>query len=255
MSTRIELVHENHVSRVRFRSDSGIQLFSSSVRRELAGVLDELESRESLRIVVFEAEGRTFIAGADIKELADLAAESAEEMALASQQLFRRIDKLSAVTLAAIHAACAGGGFELALACDLRMAASSAKIGLPETTLGVIPGWGGTVRVCRLFGAAVARRLILCGELLSANEAHRLGIVDSVTADDGFRDAVDERIALLLKRGPNACHTAKSLIAAFEGPDLNEQLRAEARAFAECYRSPEAREGFAAFLEKRPPQW
>ena len=102
MSTRVELEHENHVSRVRFRSDSGIQLFSSSVRRELAGVLDELESRESLRIVVFEAEGRTFIAGADIKELADLDAESAEEMALAAQHLFRRIDKLPAVTLAAL---------------------------------------------------------------------------------------------------------------------------------------------------------
>ena len=255
MSTRIELTTSGRLARVKFTSDRGVQLFSTEVRRRLAEVVHELESLPDCRVVVFEADGRTFIAGADIQELRTLNADTALQLAVEGQSLMNRIAAFPAVTLAAIHASCAGGGCELALACDLRMAAESARIGLPEVSLGVIPGWGGTVRAVRLFGGAATRRLILTGELLPADEAQRLGLVESVTADEKFRDAIDSRIQLLLSRGPTACREAKRLIAAFEGGDPEPQLKVEAAAFSACFASGEAAEGTAAFLEKRPPAW
>jgi enoyl-CoA hydratase len=255
MSTTVELVREKYLSRVRFCSENGIQLLSESVRLQLAEVLTEIEADNSCRVVVFESEGRTFIAGADIHELSELTAKTAEALALEVHQLFQRIARLPVVTIAAIHAACAGGGFELALTCDLRMAAASAKIGLPEVTLGVIPGWGGTVRVTRLFGEAIAKRLILTGELLPADEAHQLQIVDSVHDDDEFRDAVNRRAQTISSRGPAACRIAKSFIATLNPTDLDEQLHAEARAFGTCFETPEAAEGLHAFCEKRKPSW
>lgn len=255
MTTRVELHQEGGVARIRFSSENGIQLMSSAACDQLSDVLKTVESDETCRVAVFEAEGRTFIAGADINELAELDADSAEALATYMHRLFRRIEELNIVTVAAIHGACAGGGFEVALACDLRMAAAGARIGLPEVALGLLPGWGGTVRVTRLFGAAVAKRLILTGELLSADEAHRLGLVDSVSPDDTFRAAVDERVELLKQRSPNACRIAKRLINSFTPGRLEEQLNAEADAFGDCFRSPESREGLAAFAEKRKPSW
>lgn len=251
MPTTIQLTHHNTVSRVRFQSENGIPLLGESARAELSAALGELEARPECRVVVFEAEGRTFIAGADINELQQLDAESARQLATETHALFDRIEALPAVTLASVHAACAGGGFELALACDLRFAAESAKLGLPEVTLGLIPGWGGTMRMTRLFGPAVARHVILRGELLSASEALKLGLVTRVSPDDAFRKDVDAQIELLASRSPSAIRAAKALlrsqhIATFED---------EAQAFGDCFDSPDAAEGIAAFLEKRQAAW
>lgn len=255
MTTNVELAVADQVARVTFVGDKGIQLFSAATLAQLAEVVTEVEQNAEASVVVFEAAGRTYIAGADIKELSELNPETAETMSLEAQQIMTRISRLPATTLAAIHAACAGGGCELALACDMRMAADNAKIGLPETSLGVIPGWGGTVRAARLLGTAAARRMILTGELLVADEALRLGLVDSVSPADTFREAVEARVAQILLRGPHARRLAKHLLHTFEGPDIDEQLRAEARAFAACYKTDEPAEGTAAFLEKRVPNW
>ena len=255
MSTSVELTQQDRVARILFSSEKGIQLLSASTRSQLSRVLDELELLDDCRVAVFEARGRTFIAGADINELRAFNAETAEPFARETQELLRRIDRLKPVTIAAIHAACAGGGCELALACDLRIAASSSWIGLPEVSLGLVPGWGGSVRAVRLFGPAVARRMILTAELLSADEACKLGVVESVAPDDEFRAVVNARVEQLLSHGPLACKAAKRLIAEFEGPDFDEQLRAEAAAFAKCYESGEALEGTTAFIEKRKANW
>lgn len=255
MSTTVTLDLRDRIARVRFVSDNGIHLLSASVRQELAAALDGLEAKKGVSVVVFESEGRTFLAGADINELRSLSRETAEDWARTVQALMTRIARLPATTIAAIHAACAGGGTELALACDLRLAAESARIGLPETSLGLIPGWGGTVRATRILGPAVARRLILTGELIAAREALRLGLVDAVAPEAGFRAVVDERIEQILTRGLQARAAAKSLIAALEGSDIGIQLQAEARAFAECYSTNEPNEGMRAFLTKRAADW
>ena len=144
---------------------------------------------------------------------------------------------------------------ELALAGDLRLAAASARIGAPEVTLGFIPGWGGTVRSTLLFGAAVASRLILSGELLPAAEAARLGAVDAVFSDAEFRAGVDARIAQFMKAAPTAVATAKKMIAEVYAVKLKALLGVEAAQFARCCTTDEPREGTTAFLEKRAAAW
>lgn len=255
MPTAVELTVADRVARVTFRADNGVHILSAATRDRLGEVIGELEQMRDLRVVVFQSEGRTFIAGADIHELRALTPESALQMARLGQGLMQRIAALDAVTMVAIHAACAGGGCELSLACDLRLAATSARIGLPETSLGILPGWGGTVRTVRLFGSALARRMILTGELLSGEEALRVGLVDSLTPDEGFRAAVDARVAQILTRGPSAQRLVKLLVRRYEGLDIEAELTAEAVAFADCFRLPEATEGTTAFLEKRPPRF
>ena len=255
MTTHVELQHDGHVSRVRFVGEKGIQLLASDTRQQLTEAVRELETREECRVAVFEAEGRTFIAGADIKELQQLSSEAAIECAREMHTLFGRIERLPAVTIAAIHAACAGGGFELALACDLRLAAESAKIGLPETSLGLIPGWGGTVRVTKLFGPAVAKFVICRGELFPARKAALLGLVHEVASDAEFPALLQQQIDTILKRSPAAIRTAKRLIADITVASGESAFELEAESFGECYESPDAAEGIAAFLEKRPPEW
>ena len=256
MSTTVELVQsEAGVSRVVFQSANGVQILSRATLDQLKTVLQALKGDKTVRIVVFEAQGRTFLAGADLAELKVLTRKSARRYAQEGQQLFQRIAELPAISIAAIHAACVGGGFELSLACDMRLAAAGATIGAPEVTLGLIPGWGGTVRSTLLVGPTIARRMILSGELFPAAEAQRMGVVDAVFPDDEFRARVDAQIALLLKAGPAAAASAKRLIADIYSVELEDLLEMEAHEFAACYATSEPAEGIAAFLEKRPASW
>jgi enoyl-CoA hydratase/carnithine racemase len=256
MTTHIELLVAGPVARIILRGEKGIQILSAETRRQLLGVIEHV-ARTDCSVLVFSGEGRTFIAGASIDELKSLDEVGALKDSRAGQQLMNAIEALPQTTIAAIHGACAGGGTELVLACDLRFAATGAKIGLPETSIGVLPGWGGTVRATQLLGAAVARRLILTGELLAADEALRIGLVDAVFAAEQFAAEVEARVAQILTRGPQARQRVKQLLRqhAADGVDLAAQYDAEARAFAECYRTAEPLEGMSAFLEKRPAKW
>jgi len=242
------------VARIRFESDTGVQLLSLEVLDQLAEVVRQVADQPP-RVVVLEARGRTFLAGASLHELRALDQRSARRYSRRGQKLFRRIAHLPCLTVCAIHAACAGGGCELALACDFRYLAESARIGLPEVTLGLIPGWGGAARALRQLGPLAARRLILSGELIPAREAHQLGLADAVLGDDSFRSDLDTRLAQLLRAAPEAVATAKRFLA--QGPhlDLDDLLHEEARLFSRCYQTREPAEGLAAFLEKRPARW
>lgn len=255
MTTQVSLVTEGAVGRVQLSTENGVQLLGAETRASLRKTVAEVASRTDLSVIVFESSGRTFIAGADINELRSLNPDTAYENSCEGQSLMNAIAALPMTTIAAVHGACAGGGTELALACDMRIAAEGAVIGLPETRIGVIPGWGGTVRATRLLGSAVARRMILTGELLPAAAALQLGLVDEVAGEDEFREAVDRRIQTVLGRGPHARATAKQLIAEFEGPDPQAQFEAEARAFAACYRTGEPETGMSAFLQKQEADW
>lgn len=242
------------VARIRFESDNGVQLLSLDVLDQLARVVGQLEEQPP-RVVVLEARGRTFLAGASLHELQALDRRSARRYSRRGQKLFRRIARLPCLTVCAIHAACAGGGCELALACDFRFLAESARIGLPEVTLGLIPGWGGAARALRQLGPLAARRLVLSGELLPASEARLLGLADAVFPDASFADDLANRLTQLLRAAPEAVAVAKQFLA--QGPhlDLDDLLLEEARLFSRCYQTREPGEGLAAFLEKRPARW
>lgn len=230
-------------------------MLTSHVRAAIAEHLNAIEKNRQCRVVVIEAEGRTFLAGADIKELASVDVATAERFAREGQALFNRLEALGPVTLAVINGACAGGGCELALACDLRIAAESARIGLPETSLGIIPGWGGTVRMTRLLGSALAKAVILSGELRAATDAHRIGLVHRVVPDGELSAAAEHWVNQLLSRGPEALRRAKKAIDAVAGMPIDNALTREAADFRACYDSGEPAEGLAAFLEKRRPGW
>lgn len=255
MTTKVTLITDGPLARICFEAENGIQLLTKSVRDQLNSIVEELETSSKISVVLFEARGRVFIAGADINELLALTIDNAAENSREGQALMSRIERLPATTLVAIHAACAGGGCELALSCDMRMAAEPAVIGLPETKIGVVPGWGGTVRATRMLGSVAARRMILTGELLPAGEALRLGLVDEVAPVESFQEAVHRRIQMLLERGPRARAAAKKLVQRFEGPDSAAQFEAEALAFAECYISGEPQIGMQAFLSKKNAKW
>ena len=256
MTTQVELSLNGSIARITLRGEKGIQILSAETRRRLRETVEQVAT-EDCSVVVFAGEGRTFIAGASIDELRSLDEAGALKDSRAGQQLMSALENLPQTTIAAIHGACAGGGTELVLACDLRFAAEGAKIGLPETSIGVLPGWGGTVRATHLLGAAVARRLILTGELIAADEALRIGLVDAVFPADNFSGEVEARIAQILTRGPQARIRVKHLLRqhAADSVDLVAQYDAEARAFAECYRTGEPQEGMSAFLAKRPVAW
>ncbi len=256
MTTQVDLSLNGPVARITLRGEKGIQILSAETRRRLLETVEQVAT-EDCSVVLFAGEGRTFIAGASIDELRSLDEAGALQDSRAGQQLMSALENLPQTTIAAIHGACAGGGTELVLACDLRFAAEGAKIGLPETSIGVLPGWGGTVRAAHLLGAAVARRLILTGELIAADEALRIGLVDAVFPADKFSGEVEARIAQILTRGPQARQRVKHLLRqhAADGIDLAAQYDAEAHAFAECYRTGEPQEGMSAFLAKRPVAW
>jgi enoyl-CoA hydratase len=255
MDTQVTLTTDGPLARIRLSGEKGVQLLGAGTRQRLHEVLGEIEQLTEINVVVFEAEGRTFIAGADINELKSLNPETGFENSQQGQALMSRVAALSATTIVAIHAACAGGGTELALSCDMRIAAEDAVIGLPETRIGVLPGWGGTVRATRLLGSAAARRLILTGELVPAATALQLGLVDQVVGEEEFRNVIDERIKLVASRGPHARAASKKLISQLEGPDADAQFMAESKAFAECYPTGEPELGMSAFLSKVDADW
>ncbi len=253
--TDVELISTGgQIHRVRFTSAGGIQILSEDVCRKLTQIL-KLVAKHPPRILVFEATGRTFLAGAELRELAALDRRAARRYSRRGQKLFRKIAELPCLTVAAIHAACAGGGCELSLACDFRFLAETARIGLPEVTLGIIPGWGGAARAVRVLGPVAARRLILSGELLQASEAWQIGLADAVFPTKEFLESVDSRLQRLLRCAPGAIATAKRFLAEGHHLDLTDLLAEESRLFARCYSTPEPAEGIAAFLQKRDAVW
>jgi len=218
------------------------------VRDELAELAEDAETR----VVVLTGSGeKAFIAGADIKYMSGLEVEEAKEWGGLGHEAGQLLETMPKPTIAAINGFALGGGCELALACDLRYAASTARLGQPEINLGIIPGWGGTQRLTRVCGLGVAKELILTGRLVHAEEALALGLVNAV--HDPVLDKALEVAALLASKSPLALAAAKrALNHALQG-DHVENLGREADEFGLLFSSEDAKEGLTAFAEKREP--
>jgi enoyl-CoA hydratase len=221
---------------------------------ELRDRLQELADDEEARVVVLTGAGeKAFVAGADIKYMSGLSVEEATEWGELGHRSAELLETMPKPTIAAIDGFALGGGCELALACDLRYAGSSAKLGQPEINLGIVPGWGGTQRLARVCGLGIAKELILTGRVVDAEEALRLGLVN------GIRDPVlvkaREVAALLASKSALALAAAKrALNHALQG-DHVENLRREAEEFGRLFASEDAKEGLMAFAEKREPKF
>lgn len=220
---------------------------------ELNTALDQLATDDQVKAVVVTGEGRFFIAGADIKQFTQLGQAESQALSETGQALFRRIETFRKPVIAAINGACLGGGLELAMACHMRFAAVEAKLGLPELNLGIIPGYGGTQRLPRLVGSGKATQLMLTSEMISGEEAHRIGLVEAVYPVEQLLDEVRKLTAAITAKGKVALDFALQAIqASFDG-DSEAGYRKEAELFGQVFGTEDAREGISAFIEKRKP--
>ncbi len=230
---------------------------NAEVLESLGARIAEAQNDPDLRCLVLTGAGeKAFIAGADIGELARLTPLEGREQARRGQALFDRIENLAVPSIAAINGFAYGGGLELALACTLRVASENAKMGLPETSLGILPGYGGTQRLARLVGKAKAAELILTAEKgLTAAEAGRIGLLNRVVpAGQALASAMDLARAIA-KNGPIACRYALEAVRRGSEMPLPEALSYEATLFGLCASTQDMREGMSAFLEKRPARF
>jgi enoyl-CoA hydratase len=252
---------------LRYREDgavSTIQLnrpekknsLNAGMRKEIEQALGELAENPNIRAVIITGGDEIFCAGADISEIAGPpGAEASYKHAREFQVLFDRVEALPQPVIAAVSGWALGGGCELALACDFRIASETARFGLPEIKIGAFPGGGGTQRLSRLIGLAIAKEMILLGDPITAQQALADGLVMKVTAKDKLLDeanALAARLALLPRL---ALQAAKMLVNRSQEVDLATGLELEARAFGGLAHTRDLAEGTRAFLEKRPPKF
>jgi enoyl-CoA hydratase len=223
---------------------------------EMRDALSDAEADENIRVIVITGAGdRAFCAGADIGELAVLGGIEARDFSLLAQSLTTQIERVRKPVVAKINGLCLGGGNEVAMSCDFRIASDKASFGQPEINLGIIPGMGGTQRLTRLIGRTKAIEMDMLGEMITAAEAHRLGLVNKVVPADELDKAVDELAEKLGSKGPVALGMVKLAVNNGMDMDLNRGLYYEAECFGAACGTEDAKEGTKAFMEKRKPEF
>ncbi len=233
-----------------------LNALNSATLCELEAAFEDLAADPAIRVILLIGAGdRAFAAGADIRELAALSPEEGRAFALRGQGILRRIETLGKPVIACIQGFALGGGCELAMACTFRLAADNARLGLPETKLGVIPGYGGTQRLPRLVGRGVALKLILTGAIVDAPEALRIGLVDEVVPAAGLNSRAEALALEIAANAPLAITAALHAVDEGLSLPLDLALLREAARFGDLCHTSDKAEGAAAFLEKRPPAW
>ncbi|MCH2104058.1 MAG: enoyl-CoA hydratase-related protein [Planctomycetes bacterium] len=225
---------------------------------ELSAAVDEVRSDESARVLIITGEGeKAFIAGADIGELKEVAGDAAGAKSLAAfgQEVFRKIEDLGKPSIAMVNGFALGGGCELALACTLRTAAAGARMGLPEVSLGIIPGYGGTQRLSRVAGPGVAREWVLTGDMFTAEQAQAAGVVNRVFPADELQEGTHKMAKTMLSRGPVALRLALEAIRKGLDMDQRDGEEMETDMFGTASETADMLEGMSAFLEKRKAEF
>lgn len=231
---------------------------SPALMEELKTVLTELEHDEEAQVLIITGAGSyAFSAGADVKELQGLGAQSAEKLVRLGHETFTRISTYPKPVIAAVNNLTLGGGMELALACDLRVSSDRARFGQPEVWLGLIPAWGGSTRLARLVGPAKAKELIFTGQMVNAQEAFRIGLVNKIVPDgEEVRAAIDLARTMITKGAPLAIREAKRVInEGLEKATIQDALKVEASGILRLAQTQDLIEGVTAFVEKRQPQF
>lgn len=247
---------EETIARVRINRPKSLNALNSDVLGGILEAFDHIERAPDVRCVILTGEGeKAFVAGADIANMSSLGPVPIADYVELGQRVMRRIETFKSPVIAAVNGFALGGGLELALACDIIIASSNAKVGQPEVNLGIIPGFGGTQRLLLRCGAGVARRLVLTGDIISAEEALSMGVVDMVVAPEALVEtsrAMAERIAA---KGPLAVSGAKRVINEAQESLLLSGLRHEVEEFLTLFASRDREEGMSAFLQKRSPEF
>ena len=232
-----------------------LNALNTEVLSELADALKEIEADDAVKAVIVTGEGKAFVAGADIAQMSKLNAVEGRAMMQAGHKVMNTIDQMPKPFIAAVNGFALGGGCELAMACDIRIASSKAKFGQPEVGLGIIPGFCGTQRLSRLVGKGMAKYLIYSAEMINAEEAFRIGLVEKVVEPDALMEAAEKLANTIASKAPIAVAQAKIAINNGFDMDLKSASQLEVEATTVCFGSEDQKEGMAAFLEKRAPEW
>lgn len=253
----ILLEHDGAVATIMLNRPKQLNALSAAVTGEISTAIDALATDDAVRAIIITGVGeRAFAAGADIGELNQISsATDGRHMAERSHQLSRKMADLSKPIIAAINGFALGGGLELALACDIRIAADTAQVGLPEVTLGIMPGWGGTQRLSRLVGPGAAKLLMMTGERVDAHEALRLGIVERVVPAAALITATKQIAHTLAAAPPLSIDAIKQAVNRGLNMALDDANALEAALFGALTVTEDAKEGTAAFLGKRKAEW
>ncbi|MEW6456386.1 MAG: enoyl-CoA hydratase-related protein [Acidobacteriota bacterium] len=254
MGKNILFEKKEGIGLIKFNRPDKLNALNYETLDELETLLKEIKEDKEIKVVIFTGAGeKAFVAGADINELSKLDPLKAKRLSLRGQRIFSEIENLEKPTIAAINGFALGGGCELALSCSIRIASTNAKIGQPEVKLGLIPGYGGTQRLARLIAKGHAMELILTGEMVSSEEALRIGIVNKVVPLEELMLVVESIAKKIIANGPLAVRLASEAINRGLNLSLEDGLILEANLFGLCFSSEDAKEGTSAFLEKRIP--
>jgi enoyl-CoA hydratase len=248
-----ETLPELGVAVLTLNRPKALNALSAALMDALDAALSEIEADAAVRCVVLRGAGRAFAAGADVSAMSEVGA--AEMLVGGHLDRWARVRRFEKPLIAAVHGFCLGGGCELAEACDIVIAADDARFGLPEVSLGIIPGAGGTQLTPRAIGKSLAMEVVLAGRFLSADEAVAYGLASRVVAREALYDEAVALAATIASRPPVAVRLAKRAVAEAFETSLEAGIDHERNAFETAFASEDAREGIQAFVEKRPPQW
>lgn len=233
-----------------------LNALNEATLRDLDAALDQIEQDREIRVVIITGAGeKAFVAGADISFMENLTPLEAKKFARLGQKVFSRIENLPQPVIAAINGYALGGGCELAMACDIRVASTKAKLGQPEVNLGLIPGFGGTQRLTRLVNPGLAKEILFTADTYDAETAQRIGLVNHVVAPEELMQFCKDMAARIASRGPVAVQLCKEAVNDGLEMDLEKALIHEADLFAVVFASEDRSEGIAAFLAKRKPEF
>lgn len=238
------------VVKLTISSPATLNALNSTILTELDAFVDSLDL-DHTRVLVITGEGKAFVAGADISEMAHLSESEGYAFGKKGSAVFKKIEDLPFPVIAAVNGFALGGGCELAMACDIRIASMKARFGQPEVGLGIIPGFSGTYRLPKLVGQGIAKELIYTGKMIDADEALRIGLVNCVVVPEELMHAVDAMVALILKNAPIAVNYAKACINENYDLDVDESIALENQYFSKCFATADQKEGMDAFLNKR----
>jgi len=243
---------ENGIGIVTINRPKVLNALNAGTILELDRLFDEIARDDSIHAVIVTGSGeKAFVAGADIAEMASMSAIEGRNWGKLAQAVFNKLENLPQPVIAAVNGFALGGGCELAMACDIRIASEKAKFGQPEVSLGVIPGFAGTQRLPRLVGKGRAKELLFSGGMIDAAEAHRIGLANKVVTPEELIAAARDMAGIIMSRGPVAVRLCKAAVNEGLDMDLESGMAYEAEVFGLCFATADQKEGMSAFLGKR----
>lgn len=240
---------------IKINNPKSLNALNERVLLDLKAAFEQVDKDEAVDVVVLTGEGKAFVAGADISAMSTMDAGQARVFAKLGLEVLRSIELLEKPVIAAVNGFALGGGCELAMACDIRLASEKAKFGQPEVGLGITPGFAGTQRLARLVGSGVAKELIFTADIIDAQEAYRIGLVNKVYAAESLMEEALKLAEKISSKGKLAIRYAKMAINRGIETDVDTGMEIERNLFALCFATEDQKEGMKAFLEKRPAEF